>query len=185
MTTVNDSVLMTDVRDGRAAALGTLFERHHARLYRFCLRMTGNRSVSEDLVQEIFMRILRHRATFRPGTAFVPWMYRIARNACIDHLRRGAAGGEALEEEETLVAGGPSVEETVERGRAAQLMRRALLRLPVERRAVLLMSRYEFKTYEEIARTLDCSVSAVKIRAYRAIKQLREVYCDLAREAAP
>jgi RNA polymerase sigma-70 factor (ECF subfamily) len=64
------------------------------------------------------------------------------------------------------------------------LVRRALLALPVERREVLVLSRYEFKTYEEIARALGCSVGAVKVRAHRAIKQLREIYLDLAGEAS-
>jgi len=54
----------------------------------------------------------------------------------------------------------------------------------VERREVLVLSRYEFKTYEEIARALGCSVGAVKVRAHRAIKQLREIYLDLAEEAS-
>ncbi|HET8696072.1 MAG TPA: sigma-70 family RNA polymerase sigma factor [Gammaproteobacteria bacterium] len=60
----------------------------------------------------------------------------------------------------------------------------ALLELPVERREVLVLSRYEFKTYEEIASALGCSVGAVKVRAHRAIKQLREIYLDLAEEAS-
>ena len=66
----------------------------------------------------------------------------------------------------------------------AELIQKALLALPAERREVLLLSRYEFKTYEEIARALGCSVGAVKVRAHRAIKQLREVYLELSREAA-
>jgi RNA polymerase sigma-70 factor (ECF subfamily) len=61
-------------------------------------------------------------------------------------------------------------------------VRRALLALPVERREVLVLSRYEFKTYEEIARALGCSPEAVKVRAHRAMKQLREIYCELAGE---
>ena len=61
-------------------------------------------------------------------------------------------------------------------------MRRALLQLPPDRREVLVLNRYEFKTYEEIAHALGCSVSAVKVRAHRAMKQLRDIYRDLAGE---
>ena len=71
MTTATDSVLMNRVRDGHARSLGTLFERHHVKLFHFCLRMTGNRPVSEDLVQDIFMRMLRHRKSFRPGACIL------------------------------------------------------------------------------------------------------------------
>jgi RNA polymerase sigma-70 factor (ECF subfamily) len=184
VTTKTDTDLMNQVRDGRVGVLGTLFERHHTSLYHFCLRMTGNRQVSEDLVQDIFMRMLKHRKSFQRDTAFTPWMYRIARNASIDYLRRASRAPDAIEEMDEPVGSGPSVEEQAAQSESATLLRKALLRLPVERREVLLLSRYQFKTYEEIARSLDCSVSAVKIRAHRAIKQLRKVYQDLAQEAS-
>jgi RNA polymerase sigma factor (sigma-70 family) len=64
------------------------------------------------------------------------------------------------------------------------LVRHALLRLPAERREVLVLSRYEYKTYDEIARVLDCSVGAVKVRAHRAMKQLREIYLDMTGEVS-
>jgi RNA polymerase sigma-70 factor (ECF subfamily) len=173
---------MLQVRSGRSGALATLFERHHARLFRYCLRMTGNRAASEDLVQDCFMRMLKYKATFKDDSAFVPWMFGIARNACVAHLRRAAIDHvpeEQLDREpvETPVDAAPDRHDV-------DLVRRALLALPVERREVLVLSRYEFKTYEEIARALGCSVGAVKVRAHRAIKQLREIYLDLAEEAS-
>jgi RNA polymerase sigma-70 factor (ECF subfamily) len=61
-------------------------------------------------------------------------------------------------------------------------VRRALQRLPADRREVLVLSRYEYKTYDEIAQVLECSVGAVKVRAHRAMKQLREIYLDMAGE---
>ena len=70
MTAASDAELMRAVRSGASSALGALFERHHARLYRFCLRMVGDRHAAEDLVQEVFMRMLRFRKTFRDDSAF-------------------------------------------------------------------------------------------------------------------
>src|SRR5688500_17426415 len=81
---------MRHVRGGRTAALATLFERHHARLYRYCLRMTGNRAAAEDLVQDVFMKMLKYKATFKDDSEFVPWMFGIGRNASLAHLRRTA-----------------------------------------------------------------------------------------------
>lgn len=185
MSESTDTELMTEVRAGHALALGTLFERHHAKLYRFCLRMTGNRQASEDLVQDVFMRVLKHKQSFQPGTAFSPWMFRIARNACIDHLRRSSHAPDLIEEPDTHTADQPDVDDQVQFGESVGLLRRALMQLPVDRREVLLLSRYEFKTYEEIARSLDSTVSAVKVRAHRAVKQLRQIYQQLAREATP
>jgi len=68
--------------------------------------------------------------------------------------------------------------------RQSELVRQALLRLPAERREVLVLSRYEYKSYDEIARVLDCSVGAVKVRVHRAMKQLREIYLDMAGEVS-
>jgi RNA polymerase sigma-70 factor (ECF subfamily) len=64
-------------------------------------------------------------------------------------------------------------------------VRRALMQLPEDRREVLVLSRYEFKSYEEIAEVLDCSVGAVKVRAHRALKQLRDIYLRLTGEPVP
>jgi RNA polymerase sigma-70 factor (ECF subfamily) len=174
-----DSELMRQVRGGRTPALATLFERHHARLYRYCLRMTGHRSSAEDLVQDVFMKMLRYKTTFRDDSEFLPWMFGIGRNACLAHLRRTALDRVPDEEPEEIAA---PVDDGFSNDQQNELMRRALLKLPVERREVLVLSRYEFKTYEEIARALDCSVGAVKVRVHRAMKQLREIYLDMTGE---
>ena len=182
MSEDSDSELMRRVRGGRTSALATLFERHHARLYRYCLRMTGNRQTAEDLVQDVFMKILKYKANFRDDSAFAPWMFGIARNACVAHWRR--AKFEAVPEADLANAPAePHADDDHAGAQQADLVRRALLALPAERREVLVLSRYEFKTYEEIARALGCSAEAVKVRAHRAIKQLRDIYRELAGEA--
>jgi RNA polymerase sigma-70 factor (ECF subfamily) len=145
--------------------------------------MTGNRSASEDLVQDVFMRMLKYSRTFKDEMTFLPWMFRIARNACVDHWRRTATDRQPAQEPDEIESE-PAHEEGDTHDERAELIRRALLALPAERREVLVLSRYEFKSYEEIARALNCSVGAVKVRAHRAIKQLREVYLELSREAA-
>jgi RNA polymerase sigma-70 factor (ECF subfamily) len=63
-------------------------------------------------------------------------------------------------------------------------VRQALLKLPTERREVLVLSRFEYKSYDEIAQVLDCSVGAVKVRVHRAMKQLRDIYLDMAGEVS-
>jgi RNA polymerase sigma factor (sigma-70 family) len=174
---------MRQVRGGRTVALATLFERHHARVYGYCLRMTGNRAAAEDLVQDVFMKMLKYKATFKDDSEFVPWMFGIGRNACLAHLRRTA--NDHLTDVD--VDGTPQPEESHEGprdDRQDELVRRALLQLPADRREVLVLSRYEYKSYDEIARVLECSVGAVKVRVHRAIKQLREIYLEMAGEVS-
>src|SRR5262249_29036669 len=83
-----DDALMSRVREGDVHALAPLFDRHSAALLNFYLRTTGNRASSEDLVQDVFVRILKYRRTYRPGSRFVTWMYNIARHARVDYLRK-------------------------------------------------------------------------------------------------
>ena len=79
--------LMNAVRGGGERKLAVLFERHHAKLYRYYLRMSGDGGWSEDLVEECSFRILKYRETYRQECGFTTWMYRIARNAHIEHMR--------------------------------------------------------------------------------------------------
>jgi RNA polymerase sigma-70 factor (ECF subfamily) len=173
---------MRQVRGGRTAALATLFERHHARLYRYCLRMTGNRAAAEDLVQDVFMKMLKYKATFKDDSEFVPWMFGIGRNACLAHLRRTADDRLAGNDVDSATNADEPAEDRQHDGQD-ELVRRALQRLPADRREVLVLSRYEYKSYDEIAKTLECSVGAVKVRVHRAMKQLREIYLDMAGHA--
>jgi RNA polymerase sigma factor (sigma-70 family) len=178
----SDSELMCDVRAGRVRALATLFERHHARVYRFCVRMTGDRQASEDLVQDIFMRILTYAKSYRDDMPFVPWLFGIARNACRGHLGRAPRVPADELDVEDMPAELAAHDDRAAADERAELVRRALSSLPVERREVLVLSRYEFKTYEEIARVLGCSVGAVKVRVHRAMKELRTAYLALVQE---
>jgi RNA polymerase sigma-70 factor (ECF subfamily) len=174
---------MRQVRSGRTAALATLFERHHARLYRYCLRMTGNRAAAEDLVQDVFMKMLKYKSTFKDDSEFVPWMFGIGRNACLAHLKRAANDRLAGVD----VDGAAKPDEAQDEKRLDgqdELVRRALLKLPADRREVLVLSRFEYKSYDEIAKSLQCSVGAVKVRVHRAMKQLREIYLDMTGEVS-
>jgi len=178
-----DMELMIAVQQGEVGKMGTLFERHHARIYNFCHRMTGSQAASEDLVQEAFMRALKYRQTFRGDADFLPWLYRLARNVCNDYFhknQRFPITGEDLAEG---VSSDPSALDAAQQREQICLLRQALLRLPVERREVLILSRFEFRNYEEIAHLLGCSVGAVKVRVHRAVNQLRETYREMLKES--
>ena len=166
---------MLQVRDGEVHMLGVLFDRYQAPLFNFYSKMTQDRTVSEDLVQEVFLRILRYRQTYRPGTAFRTWMYQIARNTRIDQVRK-------VRPESPLAAepmAPTHAADSAERKQEAQLLQRALMQLPEDKREVLVLSRFQELKYEEIARLLGCETGAVKVRVHRALQQLREVYMAL------
>lgn len=173
-----DDELMLEVRSGDLRKLGVLFERYQTPLFNFHLRMTGDRAASEDLVQDVFFRMLRYRHTFKEGTSFVTWMYRIARNAQADRFRK--SGREVgLEAEDEHPAHQPSAAESLESEQEAALVRRALSKLPQDKRELLVLSRFQNLKYEEIGDLLGCQAGAVKVRVFRALRELRQIYFEL------
>jgi RNA polymerase sigma-70 factor (ECF subfamily) len=175
---------MTAVQQGDVAQLGVLFERHHRSLFNFFLRLTGDRQASEDLVQDVFVRILKSRATYQSGTRFRTWMYQVARSAHIDRFRSRPREQAADPETLTVVSGDAGPASGIERDQEAALLRRALAALPADKREVLILSRFQDLKYQEIGALLGCEEGAVKVRVFRAIRALRDVYQDLVHGSA-
>jgi RNA polymerase sigma-70 factor (ECF subfamily) len=181
-----DSTLMGRVRDGELDQLAELFERHHRRLFQFFLRLAGDRSAAEDLVQEVFVRLIKYRHTWRNEAEFVPWMFALARNAGVDHFR--ARHRDARRDSAAVPDPVPelprAVERLEERERADQL-RAALDRLAPQKREVLLLARFGELRHERIAEMLGISPGAVRVRLHRALKDLREAYRQVTAEELP
>jgi len=178
-----DSQLMGRVRDGEVALLGELFERHHQRLFHFFLRLARSRQAAEDLVQEVFVRMLKYRHTFRSESEFVPWMFTLARNAATDLYR--ARPKELPENPDTPEPQADLPHPVVDLERAEQeaKLRRALARLDPAKREILLLARFSELKYGRIAEQLGISEGAVKVRVHRAMKELKAAF--LADGAAP
>lgn len=172
---------MQSVREGNLDKLGLLFERHHVMLYNHYIRLTRDRQLSQDLVQEVFFRILKYRHTFRGEGQFTTWLYHIARNVRIDYARRG--GHETPYDEELHdPPDDPPFRDTAEFKQSVSLLDAALATLPEDKREIILMSRYQNLKYAAIAEILGCSVEAVKVRVHRAMNDLRRIFFQLSGE---
>ena len=170
---------MRAVRDGDVAKLAPLFERHHAALFEFLSRMTGNATAAEDLVQDVFVRVLKYRATFRDEGRFETWLYRIARNARADYFKRRGTPAVDLNDIEEPPAGDASVSDTLEYAADVARLKRALLALREDKRELIVLARYRGMKYEAIAELLDIEVGTVKVRIHRALKELRDIFLRL------
>lgn len=170
-----DEELMLQVRNGEGEKLGVLFERYHGALFSFYARLMGDRAVSEDLVQEVFLRILRYSRTYEPGTPFRPWMYQIARNARMDHYRK-TPRQEAFEPDMIPPVVPPDLAQKEQEG---ELLHRALMQLPEEKREILILARFQEMKYTEIAEVLGCELNTVKTRVHRTLKDLRAAFREL------
>lgn len=173
-----DSSLMKLVQAGDTAQLALLFERHHLALFRYLLGLTGDRALSEDLVQEVFFRVIKYSRSYDTSLAFPVWLFGIGRNAYFDlHRKRRRELPHAPLSE--IRSDAPMPEEMMTRKQDVQFLQEALRLLREDKREVLLLSRFQNLRYEDIARILECEVGTVKGRVYRALKELREKFCEL------
>jgi RNA polymerase sigma factor (sigma-70 family) len=170
LTQVTDDQLMAAVRDGDDEAMGVLFSRHHIAVHALCARLIHDSDVADDVTQEVFLRVWHYARTFRGRSSFRTWLYRLTYNACADARARSAR----LEEVWAAPTPAPDSPAEVLTERHV-LLDTALRRLPPDQRAVLVLSRYHDLGYEEIARIIECSPGAARVRLHRAMKELRQM----------
>jgi RNA polymerase sigma-70 factor (ECF subfamily) len=189
-TLERDAELMLRVREGDDTSFALLLERHRGPVVHFLYRMVPNQAISEELAQEVFLRVYRSRATYEPTAKFTTWLFRIATNLAFNWIRDGKKekGNESLNEEmlegigkERQVADQqPTIEqEMVEKVKLSEV-RQAIEALPAKQRAAVLMHKYEGLEYAQIARILSCSESAIKSLLFRAYETLRTQLAHLA-----
>ncbi len=151
------------------AFLERAMEQYGKATYNFAYRLTGNPADASDLTQEAYIRVYRAWQSFKPGTSFLSWIYRIVTNLHRDELRRR----KTRYYEETPTATQP-IEEYVE-GYLSEPVSKALADLPLEQRQIVLLADVEQCSYQEISLIVGCSVGTVRSRLHRARGQLRKL----------
>lgn len=168
---VSDEVLMARYTAGDVTAFDALFERYEPRAYVFFLKRTGSPERSQDLYQELFLRIHRARDRYDPDKAFTPWFFQIANRLLVDDYRRAFRSREVSSEGQEAPTGAPGSDEVVaDREQLSEL----LGLLSPDERYVVLSAKVAGIGYAELAEHLGRSVDAVKKMASRAIQRLRE-----------
>jgi RNA polymerase sigma factor (sigma-70 family) len=171
----SDEELMLALRDGDLAAFDALFRRHYEAVRGLCARITSTGGGGDDLAQETFLRVLRHRATFRGDARFTTWVYRIARNVCLEQFARDTRDRRIIEQWSAVAP--TSV--PAERSDETELLAVAMRSLTAEQREVLVLCRYHDLPFSEIGAILGCTSGAARVRAHRALAALREAYLKL------
>lgn len=172
---------MLKVKAGDLDKLGLLFERYNRRLFSYFYRLTYRQDISEDLVQGVFERIIKYRNTYENSGAFSTWIYQIARNLHIDYHRKHKNDDKREELFDLDSVRDRSLETDANLGEDTELklLNMALNKLETEKKETLVLSRYQGFKYKEIADIMDCSESAVKVRIFRALKELKEIITEL------
>ena len=175
MAEPSDEELMLALQTGELAAFDALFRRHYETVRALCARVSADATTGDDLAQETFLRVLRHRATFRGEARFTTWVYRIARNACLEQMARHARDLRLAERWSMESALAPETH----RGDDTEQLAAAMRSLTAEQREVLVLCRYHDLPFAEIATILGCTPGAARVRAHRALAALRDAYVGL------
>jgi len=174
---ISDNELMLKVKSGDIDRLGLIYERYNKSLFGYFINLTNRIDISEDLVQNVFMRILQYRSKYKGNGHFNVWIYKIAHNVFIDFVKRK----KRLEFSENMnewanVMSESAFDENMSRKEEINILKMALLKLPGKQREIITLSRYHELKYKEIAEIVGCSEGAVKVRIFRALDELKTIY---------
>ncbi len=174
-----DTELVKLAQKGEGRAFDILVQRYQTKVTHLVYRYVHNRDTAMDLVQDIFFKIYRNLVNFKGESKFSSWLFRVAINDCIDHLRRKKVRKEqsldTYRESGYDVADnspGRNVAVTLEKKTEKQRVQRALADLPANLKSVIVMKIYQEMTFDEIAEILRQPVSTVKSRLYKALNTL-------------
>ncbi|MBL7839442.1 MAG: RNA polymerase sigma factor [Cyclobacteriaceae bacterium] len=176
---MTDEMIMEAVKNGDLQQASLLFDRYHKRIYNFLARMTVSKVLAEDLTQNVFLRMIKYRTSYREGSKFQSWIYQIARNVFSDHYqmhKNRVAGFVDVEKVGERIA---DEEESVAQDEREKILHRSLALLTEEQRELLVLTRFQHLKYEEVAEMMNTTVANVKVKIHRAIQKLREHYFQL------
>lgn len=172
-----DEIYMKEVQNGRLEAMAVLFDRYQVRIYNYFFKLSFDASQSEDLTQQLFIRALQYRNSFRPEQGRVKtWLYRMAVNLHIDHRKLQAKHRMTvmpLSDMHGNVAEVPSGNFTEA---DYSTLDKALMQLEPDQQQLIILSKYQGLKYEEVATIMGMSVANVKVKMHRAILALRRLY---------
>ena len=169
-----DSALMLRYRDGDVAAFEVLYQRHNDALYRYLLRLCHHRDTAEDIFQDVWGKIIKSRQNYRPTAKFSTFLYRVARNCFIDHIRRNKRHSHTVDiEPDNQPDPGDQPEALAERRMARRRLNAALTELPEEQRDVFLLHEEAGLNLDQIASVTGANRETAKSRLRYAVKKLR------------
>lgn len=169
---------MTQVSQGDLDKLVPLFDRYQKKLFNFFLRLSADEEASKDLVQNLFVRVIKYRYSYNPEHKFRTWIYQMARNVFYDHCKKNKKTNTFMNIQQ--VADYPDASQgTQSQQEEDEKLFKALEHLPADKRELLVMSKFQGMKYAEIAEITDTSVGNVKVKVHRAVDSLRKIYFQL------
>lgn len=169
---------MLKVKTGDLDRMGLLFERHYMPLFGFLYRMSSDKENSEDMAQNVFLRMIKYRHTYKGDGEFKTWMYHLARNVLNDFYKSKAKRSDSEIKDNLLSEDTTQI--NLEKNEQVALLNTALNKLSEEHREILVLSRYQELDYSEIASILNITEANVRVKIHRAMTQLKSMFHKLA-----
>ncbi|MGE0020067.1 MAG: RNA polymerase sigma factor [Draconibacterium sp.] len=176
MNHVSDEQLMVQLARGSRQAAAVLYDRYHARVYGYFVRMTSDREAARDLTQNTFLRVIRYAATWKDDKTFVYWLFRIARNILVDYYRSARHFSDLDDHPEIAARDNEASVRENEVRESYEMLLEAMNQLPPGYREIIELNRFQGFSYREIAGATDSNENAVKVKTFRAIQKLKEIY---------
>lgn len=172
MKHLSDEYIMSKVKAGQVSWVSELFDRYSVQIYRYFFQLSGNVPDSQDLTQNVFLRLLQYSSTYQEGKSFKNWLFRMSRNLYYTHYRLHRHEPESLTLQNTSAAVAAEPTDRYEN------LHRCLHLLPDEYRELVVLSKVQGWKYKEIASLYGVTEAAIKNRIYRALNQLRMHYFE-------
>jgi RNA polymerase sigma-70 factor (ECF subfamily) len=177
-----DAQLMVRVRDGDDGAFNALMTRYRKPVINFVYRLVQNGSAAEEIAQDVFVNIYLARHRYEPTARFSTWLFTVATNMSLKHLKRkkrwiseSEADPEAGRTYADHPEGNPSALDRVVDRELADLVREAVRNLPEKERTAIVLCKYHDFSYQEIAQIMKCSLGAIKTHIHRGKLRLRDM----------
>lgn len=174
---------MIKVKEGQNHNLGLLYERYKKRLFGFFYKMNKDASLSEDLVQNVFIRVLKYKHTFSEDSKFITWVFQIARNEMYDAFKKQKKSQyQDIEEVSYAISDTLTIDDSIESLENSSTLKKALNLLSPEKKEVLILSKFKELKYKEVGEIVGCSEGNARIKVHRAINELKSIFLTLEKQ---
>jgi len=168
-----DGELAAATAAGDADAFEQLVRKYERPVLSTIYRYVGDRAAAEDVAQEAFLKVWRRAKSFKGRSSFSTWLYRVVVNQCLN-FRRKRARAKNVPLDEAIAADGPGLDERLDEARRAAAVRAAVDELPPRQRMALILSKFEGRSYREIAEIMRTSTSSLESLLFRAKRNLKK-----------
>lgn len=180
LSSAADGELLLAFQSGNERAFAELYQRRHLEIYRFILHfLHGDEDMAADMFQETFIKVYKNAHTLRDSNTVRSWMYTIARNSCLNLLKRNGRQVRLNEQHETIVDDDfIAPDEALERSSMHEALDQAIKALPENQREAVILREFEGLSYSEIAEATHTNVGIIRQRLWRAKQSLRTALAD-------